>query len=185
MSNNTFTIRVKCGEFNWQGASLLHGFSMLIDDFNPSTATQVPELGMLVSGNPPKWFRGFCSYTDTAGYIVLTDRSEGDLATADYFQVSIDGGSAYNVGADGVVDIEGDPFAATYYAEAISPYAPAHVGAELKTHYTNGTTAEIKITVIDDSAFDTATEVEGSIVREATQPLGFDRGLQVYSDIIK
>ncbi|MDC3217652.1 hypothetical protein OAT94_01620 [Schleiferiaceae bacterium] len=185
MSNNTFTIRVKCGEFNWQGASLLHGFSMLVDDFNPSTATQVPELGMLVSGNPPKWFRGFCSYTDTAGWIVLTDRSEGSLATANYFQVSIDGGTAYSVGDDGVVNIEGDPFAATYYAEAISVHAPSQIGAELKTHYTNGTTAEIKITVIDDSAFDTATDVEGSMVREATQPLGFDRGLQVYSDIIR
>ena len=90
MSNNSFTIYIKCGEDQIISGQFFYGLCYQVSlDSQPGTTENA--CGELVSGNPPSWFHGICTYTgasDTTptGILVLTDRSEGVLSNVtDYF----------------------------------------------------------------------------------------------------
>ena len=181
MSNNSFTIYVKSAAQTIAGGSLLHGFSMAISQ--DPVGTDINEMGALVSGNPPKWFRGLVSYGDTAGWLILTDRSEGVLTNStDYFTILIDdSGLGENfIGNDNWADLDdsGD-FQGRYYADVDGG------ATQMKAASISGATVKVEVRVISDSEFDVATDVEGSIVRELIQPMGFDKGKQMYRDLLK
>lgn len=180
MSNNSFTIYVKSAAQTIAGGSLFHGFSMAISQ--DSQGTDVDEMGVLVSGNPPKWFRGIVSYNDTAGWLILTDRSEGVLTNGtNYLSIIIDDSALGQdfIGNDNWADLDDSGlFPGRYYADVDNG------ATQMKTASVSGATVKVEIAVINDSEFDVATDVEGSIVREPIQPMGFDRGTQIYNDII-
>lgn len=181
MSKNSFTIYIKCGEQTVAGPSLFHGFSMAISQ--DGNGTDVDEMGVLVSGNPPKWFRGVVSYTDTSGWLILTDRSEGVLTNAtDYFTITIDdsGLGPNRIGNDYWVDLDATGhFHGRYYADV-------EAGAtEFKDAFASGKTVKVKISVINDSEFDDATDVEANCSYEPIQPMGHDAESGMYRDIIQ
>lgn len=186
MSNNSFTIYMKCGQDQIISGQFFYGLLYQISlDSQPGTT--VEQSGELVSGNPPSWFGGLCSYTNpnnatAQGLLLLTDRSEGVLTNAtDYFSIKVNDGSANLIGNDGFADMDSFSDASLqgrYYADV-------DLTTVFKDAVTSGATLKVEISVINDSEFDVATDVEGSIVRELTQPMGFEKGTQMYRDLVK
>jgi len=191
MSNNSFTIYIKCGQDTLIGGTSLYGLLFQISQ-DDEDGTTVDQAGELVSGNPPAWFHGICAFTAASGgttplgFLIITDDSEdipfhaggSENTDKDHLSISINDGAANAIGNDGVVSL--DPsgnFTGRYYADVDSG------SSVLKDALTSGATVKVKVTVTS-AAMIAATEVEGSIVREPIQPMGFERGTQIYNDII-
>ena len=186
MSNNSFTIYMKAGEDQLVTGTRFYGLCYQIS-LDGQDGTTVNACGELVSGNPPSWFHGICSYTGTSdttptGILILTDRSEGVLTNAtDYFSIKINDGSANLIGNDTWQDLDAVSDASLqgrYYADV-------DLTTVFKDAVDSGVTLKVEISVINDSEFDVATDVEGSIVKELTQPMGFERGTQLYKDLVR
>ena len=193
MSNNSFTIYMKCGQDTLTGGETLYGLLFQISQ-DGEAGTTVDQSGELVSGNPPSWFHGLCAFTAASGgttplgFLLITDDSEdvpfhgGGVENSDKDHLSIlidDSGLGPNfIGNDGVVSFDSSGnFTGRYYADVDSG------SSVLKDAVTSGATVKVKVTVTS-AAMIAATEVEGSIVREPIQPMGFERGTQIYNDII-
>jgi len=191
MSNNSFTIYMKCGQDTLIGGTTLYGLLFQISQ-DGENGTTVDQSGELVSGNPPAWFHGLCAFTAASGgttplgFLVITDNSEdipfhtggGDNTDKDHLSISINDGAANAIGNDGVVALDdAGNFTGRYYADVDSG------SSVLKDAVASGATIKVKVTVTSDAMI-AATEVEGSIVREPIQPMGFERGTQIYNDII-
>lgn len=186
MSNNSFTIYMKCGQDQIVSASYFYGLCYQIS-LDGQAGTTVNACGELVSGNPPSWFGGLCSYTNpnntrAEGILVLTDRSEGVLTNAtDYFSIKVNDGSANLIGNDTWQDLDAVSDASLqgrYYADV-------DLTTVFKDAVDSGATLKVEISVINDSEFDVATDVEGGMVRELSQPMGFERGTQLYKDLVR
>ena len=179
MSTNSFTIYVKSAAQTIAGPNLFHGFSMAISQ--DGQGTDVDEMGVLVSGNPPQWFRGIVSYGDTSGWLILTNRSEGVLTNAtDYFTLAVDGGTPISIGADTWQELDTNGhFQGRYYADVDAN------ANQLKAAATSGATVKLEISVINDSEFDDATDIETNCSYEITQPMGHDAESGMYRDIIQ
>lgn len=193
MSNNSFTIYMKCGQDTLIGGTSLYGLLFQISQ-DDEDGTTVDQSGELVSGNPPAWFHGLCAFTAASGgttplgFLVITDDSEdipfhaGGSGNTDKDHLSIvinDSGLGPNfIGNDGVVSLDSSGnFTGRYYADVDAG------SSVLKDAVASGATIKVKVTVTSDAMI-AATEVEGSIVREPIQPMGFERGTQIYNDII-
>lgn len=191
MSNNSFTIYMKCGQDTLVGGTTLYGLLFQVSQDN-EPGTTIDQSGELVSGNPPAWFHGLCAFTaggggtTPLGFLIITDDSEdipfhtggGANADKDHLSISINDGAANAIGNDGVVSLDASGnFTGRYYADVDSG------SSVLKDAVASGATIKVKVTVTS-AAMIAATEVEGSIVREPIQPMGFERGTQIYKDII-
>ena len=182
---------MKCGQDTLVGGTTLYGLLFQVSQDN-EPGTTIDQSGELVSGNPPAWFHGLCAFTaggggtTPLGFLIITDDSEdipfhtggGANADKDHLSISINDGAANAIGNDGVVSLDASGnFTGRYYADVDSG------SSVLKDAVASGATIKVKVTVTS-AAMIAATEVEGSIVREPIQPMGFERGTQIYKDII-
>lgn len=181
----------------------LYGYWMRIDDNNAGTATSIDATGELVYGDPPKWFRGVGSYgdspTNATGLALITDRTEGG---ADSYASSIVVGHKFNcklsatglttttftnVGANGILNLEGAPFPGRYFAK---DNADSDNDAMVEAFRTNGTlTFNVEITVLDDSStteklFTTAF-VPGRLLDDMTQYMGQAKPSNMYRNLVR
>ena len=63
LTNHTFKFRFVPEQTTWANSGVfLYGLCKHITDFNPNNAGEVPEIGTLISGQVPKWFKGFTAY---------------------------------------------------------------------------------------------------------------------------
>lgn len=189
LTNHTFKFRFVPEQTTWENqAVFLYGLCKHITDFNPSTAGGVPEIGTLLSGEVPSWFKGFVAFDydasihgfNSTGFVVFTDNDEGGVTFGEnHFTVYIDDLAGVQCGAGGNAAIE-----TANSANDGRYYAITATISYLKNKMDNNEAVDVKVVVEKHASLADSFAIQGSGIRDMTQPFGILGGKNMVNEIV-
>lgn len=189
LTNHTFKFRFVPEQTTWENSAVfLYGLCKHITDFNPNNAGRVPEIGTLLSGEVPSWFKGFTAYEydvsvhgfAATGFVVWTDNDEGAATQGDnYFTVYIDELAGVQCGTGGNAAYE-----TADTANDGRYYAIASTITYLKNKMDNNEAVDVKIVVEKHGSIADSFSIQGNGIRNMTQPFGILSGKNMVNEIV-